>query len=42
VEDLKSRTTPAAIFGDRVVAGFNPSDYEDALSALDGWGGKDA
>lgn len=33
VEDLKSRSTPTLVAGDKVVMGFDPGEYAQALGA---------
>jgi len=34
VEELQSRTTPTAVFGNILVMGFDPAEYDAALRKL--------
>ena len=34
VEDLGSRATPTVVFGDKVVVGFHPAEYDAALRSI--------
>jgi len=34
VQELHSRATPTAVFGTKVVEGFDPAEYEAALQSM--------